>query len=144
MATALQRQPPPKPSASGIDAIRVRAALAVTMMIALFATGCATSQPTVDPIFRAVPGQRVNCATPPDNRNVVMRGATSMPGQAIIGGLAGGVIGNQFGSGSGRDIATGAGAAAGATAGAYNANRMQDQRAIECQQRQYRHSNDAY
>ncbi len=137
MATASRRRSPPNTPASGIGAGRIFAALAVAAVITLVATGCATNRAAVDPIFSAVPGQRVNCANPPDDRNVIVRGATSTAGQAVIGGLAGGVVGNQFGSGSGRDLATGAGVAAGAAAGAYNANRMQDQRIIGCRQNGY-------
>lgn len=99
--------------------------------------GCAsTPDHQVDPIFNAVPGGTYACENAGDNRNVVVKGATSTAGQAVVGGAAGGVLGNQFGSGSGRDIATGVGVAAGAAAGAWNANRMANNRLNDCRQQQ--------
>lgn len=106
----------------------------------LLLAGCASQRgPQVDPIFNAVPGGRYACANSSDNRNAVVKGATSTAGQAAIGGAAGGLLGNQFGSGTGKDIATGVGAAAGLAAGAWNANRMSNNRYQDCVQQ-----NNAY
>lgn len=109
----------------------------VTLAAGLLLGGCASDpKPQVDPIFQAVPGGRYDCYYQDDNRNPAVKGATSTAGQALIGAAAGGLLGNQIGSGSGRDIATGAGALGGAAAGAWNAQRMQNNRLRECQQRQ--------
>lgn len=90
----------------------------------------------LDPIFQntGVQGQPSAECFNRDNRNAIVKGATSTAGQTIIGGLVGAVAGDQIGSGSGNDIATGVGAAAGAATGAWNANRMENQRIRECQQ----------
>lgn len=118
---------------------------AATLAGVLLLAGCASNpKPEVDPIFQAVPGGRYDCYYQQDDRNVVTKGATSTAGQAVIGGAAGGLLGNQFGGGSGRDIATGVGVAAGAAAGAWNANRMQDNRLRDCQQRQNAYPQDNY
>ncbi|NNC24207.1 glycine zipper 2TM domain-containing protein [Salinisphaera sp. USBA-960] len=93
-------------------------------------------QANVDPIFKATPGSRYNCAYAGDNRNGAVKAAQSTSGQAAIGGILGGLLGNQFGSHTGRNIATGAGAAAGAAAGAYNAKRMDKNRRQNCLRRQ--------
>jgi len=109
------------------------AGLLIVMTVAL--VGCAGSpKPEVDPIFTAVPGGKYDCYYQTDNRNTVVKGATSTVGQAAVGGAAGGLLGNQIGSGSGRDIATGVGAAAGLAAGAWNARRMQNNRVNDCLQ----------
>jgi|GEM_PF-1980882 len=98
-------------------------------------SGCANNpKPEVDPIFTAVPGGKYDCYYAQDNRNVVVKGATSTAGQAVLGGVAGGLVGNQFGSGRGQDIGTGLGAAAGAAAGAWNAKRMDSNRLNDCLQ----------
>lgn len=90
----------------------------------------------LDPIFKTtgVQGQPAAECFNRDNRNAVVKGATSTTGQTIIGGLLGALAGDQVGSGSGNDIATGVGAAVGAATGAWNANRMENQRIRECQQ----------
>lgn len=106
--------------------------LAVALIAGLLA-GCASQrQADVDPIFKATPSSKFNCAYAGDNRNSAVKALESTPGQATIGGILGGIIGNQFGAGSGRDIATGVGAAAGAAAGAYNAQRMNNNRYQNC------------
>lgn len=119
--------------------------LAVGAIGAAMLVGCATQRgPQVDPIFQSVPGGRYACSNTPDNRNAVVKGATSQVGQAAIGGAAGGLIGNQFGSGTGKDIATGIGAAAGLAAGAWNANRMANNRYQDCVQQNNAYQNNSY
>lgn len=119
-------------SASHLIALATSLLAAITML-----AGCASNpRPEVDPIFTAVPGGKYDCYYARDDRNVVVKGATSTAGQAVVGGAAGALLGNQFGSGTGRDIATGVGVAAGAAAGAWNANRMQNNRLNDCQQQQ--------
>ena len=114
----------------GLKTIVAAAAVAVL--------GACASQPpqaNEDAIFKAVPGGRNECYYAQDNRNKVVRGATSTVGQAAVGGAAGGLIGNQFGGkGAGQNIATGVGAAAGLAAGAWNAQRMKNNRIRQCQQ----------
>lgn len=113
---------------------------AVIGLMILLLAGCATQRgPQVDPIFNAVPGGRYACSNTTDDRNMVVKGATSTVGQAAVGGAAGGLLGNQFGSGTGQDIATGVGAAAGLAAGAWNAKRMSNNRYQDCVQQ-----NNAY
>lgn len=117
--------------------------LATGIIGATLLAGCATQRgPQVDPIFQAVPGGRYACSNAGDNRNAVVKGATSQVGQAAIGGAAGGLLGNQFGSGTGRDIATGIGAAAGLAAGVWNANRMANNRHQGCLQRNSTYNNN--
>jgi len=116
---------------------RIAARSGLLMAVAVGMIGCASSpKPDVDPIFTAVPGGKYDCYYAADDRNVVVKGATSTVGQAAVAGAAGGLLGNQIGSGRGRDIATGVGAAAGLAAGAWNARRMQDNRVDDCLQRQ--------
>lgn len=117
--------------------------LATGIVGALLVVGCATQRgPQVDPIFQAVPGGRYACSNASDNRNAVVKGATSQVGQAAAGGAVGGLLGNQIGSGTGRDIATGVGAAAGLAAGAWNANRMADNRYQDCRRRNQSYNNN--
>lgn len=119
----------------------MRKLIATTFLAALFVSPLALAQDRqLDPIFEYTPvsGQPdQGCFDNRyDDRNVLVRGATSMAGQTIIGGLIGAAIGNQIGGGSGKDIATGIGVALGASAGAYNAQRQRDARIRECQQYQ--------
>lgn len=119
----------------------MRVLISSLMTGAILATGTAfAGERQLDPIFAATPvdqGQPAQeCFNAPDNRNVVVRGATSTTGQTIIGGLLGAALGDRFGDGSGNDLATGVGAALGAASGAWNAQRMQEQRVRECQQYQ--------
>lgn len=92
----------------------------------------------LDPIFRVTPIQGTPAQSCFEDRggNIFVEGATSVIGQSIIGGLLGALIGDQFGSGSGNDLATGIGAVAGVAAGAWNAQRMEEERIRQCQQRQ--------
>lgn len=118
----------------------MRKIIATAFIGATMASPMALAERSLDPIFQVMPvsGQPDSSCfeNTRDNRNVVVRGATSTAGQTVIGGLIGAAVGNRFGGGSGRDIATGVGAAAGAAAGAWNANRMEQQRIRECQQYQ--------
>lgn len=120
----------------------MRKLLATTFLTAVLASPMALAQNRqLDPIFQVVPAsaQAADAAcfdNTRDDRNIFVRGATSVAGQTIIGGLLGAALGNQIGGGSGKDIATGVGAAIGASAGAYNANRQQQARTRECQQNQ--------
>ncbi|MDT0634732.1 glycine zipper domain-containing protein [Spectribacter hydrogenooxidans] len=118
----------------------MRVLISSLMTGAILATGTAfAGERQLDPIFAATPvdGQPAqSCFNGADNRNAVVRGATSTTGQTIIGGLLGAALGDQFGSGGGNDLATGVGAALGAASGAWNAQRMREQRVRECQQYQ--------
>lgn len=113
--------------------------LPLVLGAALVVPAASAAERELDPIFRATPMEGTpdaGCFNQPDNRNAIVRGASSTAGQTIIGGLLGAAIGNQIGSGSGRDIATGVGAAAGAAIGAERAHRQQQARTRACQQYQ--------
>lgn len=116
----------------------IRTLMATTCLTALLASPLALAQNRdVDPIFQVTGNSQsaANCVdSAGDDRNILVRGATSTAGQTIIGGLLGAAAGNQIGGGSGKDIATGVGAAAGASAGAYNAQRQREARIRNCQQ----------
>lgn len=123
----------------------IRTLMATTCVTALLASPLTLAQNRdVDPIFQVTGNSQsaANCVeTAGDDRNILVRGATSTAGQTIIGGLLGAAVGNQIGGGSGKDIATGVGAAAGASAGAYNAQRQREARIRNCQQSQNYTSN---
>lgn len=119
----------------------MRKLIITTFLTAMFASPLALAQNRqLDPIFEYTPasGQPDQSCfdNSRDDRNVIVRGATSVAGQTIIGGLIGAALGNQIGGGSGKDIATGIGVALGASAGAYNAQRQREARIRECQQTQ--------